>query len=81
MVLTIQGLCPSDGMASSISGCVLTKLSMSSGKELEELNLDPSTAQPPGLETQNKSLADSVEAARRSGCALLEASVKMQLHN
>lgn len=49
MVLTIHGLWPSDGMASSISGWVLTKVSISSGKELEELNLEPCMAQPPGL--------------------------------
>lgn len=41
MVLTIQGLCPSDGMASSIRGWVLTKFSISSGKEFEELKRDP----------------------------------------
>lgn len=54
MVLTIQGLCPSDGTASSISGWVLTKLSISSGNEFEELNLEPWTAQPPGLKTANR---------------------------
>lgn len=41
MVLTIQGLCPREGTASSIRGWVLTKLSISSGKEFEELKREP----------------------------------------
>ena len=41
MVLTIQGLCPSEGTASSIRGWVFTKFSISSGKPLDELNLEP----------------------------------------
>ena len=49
MVLTIQGLCPSEGTASSIKGWVLTKFNISSGKPLDELNLEPWMAQPPGL--------------------------------
>lgn len=49
IVLTIQGLCPSRGTASSISGWVFMKFNTSSGNEVEELNLDPWPAQPPGL--------------------------------
>lgn len=54
IVLTTQGLCPSRGTVSSISGWVLTKFSTSSGSVVEELNLDPCTAQPPGLQTRKK---------------------------
>lgn len=56
IVLTTQGLWPSNGTVSSISGWVFTKFSTSSGSVVEELNLDPCTAHPPGLqdETQKK---------------------------
>lgn len=37
MVRTIQGALPRDGTASSIRGCVFTKVRISSGKVLEEL--------------------------------------------
>lgn len=49
IVLTTHGLCPSSGTVSSISGWVFTKFSTSSGSVVEELNLDPCTAHPPGL--------------------------------
>lgn len=54
IVLTTQGLCPSSGTVSSISGWVFTKFSTSSGSVVEELNLDPCTAQPPGLKTEKE---------------------------
>lgn len=48
-VRTIQGVWPSEGTASSIRGCVLTKLRISSGKALEALYCMPGAAQHPGL--------------------------------
>lgn len=54
IVLTTQGLCPSSGTVSSISGWVFTKFSTSSGSVVEELNLDPCTAHPPGLEMEKE---------------------------
>lgn len=57
IVLTIQGLCPSRGTASSMSGWVLMKFKTSSGNEVEELNLEPWPAQPPGLRTRKNIIA------------------------
>lgn len=48
-VRTIQGAWPREGTASSIRGCVLTKLRISSGKALEALYCMPGAAQHPGL--------------------------------
>ena len=45
----IQGAWPREGTASSIRGCVLTKLRISSGKALEALYCMPGAAQHPGL--------------------------------
>jgi len=51
MVLRNQGLLAMEGTASSISGCVLMKLSVSSGNSLENLylSMDGMPAQLPGL--------------------------------
>lgn len=62
IVLTTQGLCPSSGTVSSISGWVFTKFSTSSGSVVEELNLDPCTAHPPGLQTEKETGEEKVGA-------------------
>lgn len=64
IVLTTQGLCPSSGTVSSMSGWVLTKFSTSSGSVVEELNLDPCTAHPPGLQTEGEVEKQSERKAR-----------------
>lgn len=70
IVLTTQGLWPSNGTVSSISGWVFTKFSTSSGSAVEELNLDPCTAHPPGLQerdTEKERVRVDEEMDRRSG--------------
>lgn len=70
IVLTTQGLWPSSGTVSSISGWVFTKFSTSSGSVVEELNLDPCTAHPPGLQerdTEKEKVRVEEEMDRRSG--------------
>lgn len=54
MVLRNQGLLAMEGTASSIRGCILMKLSVSSGNSLDTLylSMDGVPAQLPGLQTE-----------------------------
>lgn len=56
MVLRNQGLLAMEGTASSIRGCILMKLSVSSGNSLDTLylSMDGVPAQLPGLKTERR---------------------------
>ena len=56
MVLRNQGLLAMEGTASSIRGCILMKLSVSSGNSLDTLylSMDGVPAQLPGLQMERR---------------------------
>lgn len=68
MVLRNQGLLAMEGTASSISGCILMKLSVSSGNSLDTLylSMDAVPAQLPGLRMERrKSRREEVSSWRQ----------------